>query len=262
MLGLFTKNTTRVLSSHLSVATYATKASKKVAVVLSGCGVFDGSEIHEASYVLAHLTREGVEPLCFAPDIPQLHVINHHKGAPVEKECRNVLTESARIARGNVKPLNLLNESCADAIVFPGGFGAAKNLSDFALKGADCSVNEDVARVLKEFHKARKPIGLCCIAPVLAAKILGNVVLTLGKKDGECWPHSGAIEQAEKMGAKMEFKNVDEIAVDTKNNIITTPAFMFDGKFHEIYDGIGLMIKELVCQIKNSTSIHTCTSYE
>ncbi|GLH13152.1 ES1-like protein, mitochondrial [Gryllus bimaculatus] len=171
-------------------------------------------------------------------------------GAPVEKECRNVLTESARIARGNVKPLNLLNESCADAIVFPGGFGAAKNLSDFALKGADCSVNDDVTRVLKEFHKARKPIGLCCIAPVLAAKILGNVVLTLGKKDGECWPHSGAIEQAEKMGAKMEFKNVDEIAVDTKNNIITTPAFMFEGKFHEIYDGIGLMIKELVCRIK------------
>lgn len=232
-------------------ASYSSHAPK-VAVVLSGSGVYDGSEIHEASSILVHLTREGAVPQCYAPDILQMHVINHRKGSPEEKEKRNVLDESARIARGQVLPLSQLSSSVAQAVVFPGGFGAAKNLSDFAVNGVSCKVNEDVVRVLKDFHKAKKPIGLCCIAPVLAAKVLGNVTITLGRKDdgkGK-WPHAGAIDAASQIGAIVVEKDVNEIAVDDKNLIVTTPAFMYEGQFHEVYNGIGNMIKKVVELIK------------
>lgn len=224
----------------------------KVAVVLSGSGVYDGSEIHETSSILIHLTREGAVPQCYAPDVLQMHVIDHKKGSPEETEKRNVLVESARIARGQVLPLSQLSSSVAQAVVFPGGFGAAKNLSDFAVNGVSCTVNEDVMRVLKDFHKAKKPIGLCCIAPVLAAKVFGNVVITLGKKDdgkGK-WPHAGAIDAACAMGANVVEKDVNEIAFDDKNLIVTTPAFMYEGQFFEIYNGIGNMIKKVVQLIK------------
>uniref|UniRef100_A0A8C0CPZ1 Glutamine amidotransferase class 1 domain containing 3 n=1 Tax=Balaenoptera musculus TaxID=9771 RepID=A0A8C0CPZ1_BALMU len=131
----------------------------RVAVVLSGCGVYDGTELHEASSILVHLSRAGAEVQIFAPDIPQMHVIDHTKGQPSEGETRNVLTESARIARGKITDLAKLSAADHDAAVFPGGFGAAKNLSTFAVDGGDCKVNKDVERVLKEFHQAGKPIG-------------------------------------------------------------------------------------------------------
>ncbi|XP_069677800.1 glutamine amidotransferase-like class 1 domain-containing protein 3, mitochondrial [Periplaneta americana] len=234
-----------------SVAFYSSQGPK-VAVVLSGSGVYDGSEIHEASSVLMHLTRAGAVPQCYAPDIPQMHVINHAKGAPAEGEKRNVLAESARIARGNVLPITELSASSAEAVVFPGGFGAAKNLSDFAVNGSSCKVNSDVERVLKDFRNAKKPIGLCCIAPILAAKVFDKVTITLGKRDdgkGK-WPHASAIDAACDMGANVVDKGVNEIAVDDKNLIVTTPAFMYEGQFHEIYDGIGNMVKKVVELIK------------
>lgn len=237
--------------SGIHTTSYVLQAPK-VAVVLSGSGVYDGSEIHEASSILIHLTREGAVPQCYAPDVLQMHVIDHKKGSPEETGKRNVLVESARIARGQVLPLSQLSASVAQAVVFPGGFGAAKNLSDFAVNGVSCTVNEDVMRVLKDFHKAKKPIGLCCIAPVLAAKVLGNVVITLGKKDdgkGK-WPHAGAIDAASAMGANVVEKDVNEIAFDDKNLIVTTPAFMYEGQFFEIYNGIGNMIKKVVQLIK------------
>lgn len=223
--------------------------SPTVAVVLSGCGVYDGSEIHEASAILVHLSRSGATPVCYAPDIPQMHVIDHGKGSPHEGDTRNVLSESARIARGKVKPLSELSSQSADAVVFPGGFGAAKNLSDFAVKGADCSVISDVQRVIKDFHTAKKPIALCCIAPVLAARVLGDVQLTLGKKDDGTnqWPHGGAIDATATMGAFLVEKEVDGVVVDEKNLIVTSPAFMFDTpSFHLIFDGIGNMIASLL----------------
>uniref|UniRef100_A0A8C0PGT0 Glutamine amidotransferase class 1 domain containing 3 n=1 Tax=Canis lupus familiaris TaxID=9615 RepID=A0A8C0PGT0_CANLF len=138
----------------------APRPGARVALVLSGCGVYDGTELQEAAAVLVHLSRGGAEVQTFAPDIPQMHVVDHTKGQPSESESRNVLTESARITRGKITDLARLSAANHDAAIFPGGFGAAKNLSTFAVDGKDCRVHEDVERVLKEFHKAGKPIGV------------------------------------------------------------------------------------------------------
>ncbi|XP_051762873.1 interferon-induced GTP-binding protein Mx isoform X3 [Ctenopharyngodon idella] len=182
----------------------------KVAVVLSGCGVYDGTEIHEASAILVHLSRGGAEVQMFAPDVSQMHVIDHGKGQPAETESRNVLSESARIARGNITDLAKLSASNHDAVIFPGGFGAAKNLSTFAIDGKDCKVNKDVERVLKDFHKAGKPIGLCCISPVLAARVLPGVDVTVGheEEEGGKWPYAGTTQAITALGAKHTVKEV------------------------------------------------------
>jgi len=220
----------------------------KIAVVLSGCGVYDGTEVHEAAAALAALSRGGAEITMYAPDKDQAHVVDHTKGAEMDQP-RNVLLESARIARGAVKPLSELTADDVDAAVFPGGFGAAKNLSDFGFKGADMTVDPEVSRILSSFHAAGKPLALCCIAPILAAKVLGSngPTLTLGNCGSEDdWPYQGAIEAAKSFGANMELKAVEEVCVDTQNKIVTTPAFMYNGKFHEIQDGVGSMITELM----------------
>jgi enhancing lycopene biosynthesis protein 2 len=224
----------------------------KVALVLSGCGVYDGSEVHEASACLVHLSRSGALVGMFAPDINQMHVVDHTKGAPDEKEARNVLVESARIARGKISALSGLNVGEYDAVVFPGGFGAAKNLSTFAVDGTGCKVNPDVERVLKEFHEAKKPIGLCCIAPVLAAKVLKSVEVTVGsdKEDGGRWPYAGTAGAIQELGAKHVTKKVTEAHIDQKNKIVTTPAFMCETAVHEVFDGIGAMI-DLVVRLTN-----------
>ncbi|KAG7261938.1 hypothetical protein CRUP_006997 [Coryphaenoides rupestris] len=172
----------------------------------------------------------------FAPDVPQMHVIDHQKGQPAE-ESRNVLSESARVARGNITDLAKLSVRNHDAIIFPGGFGAAKNLSTFAVDGPDCKVNEDVERVLKDFHKAGKPIGLCCIAPVLAAKLLPGVEVTVGheEEEGGRWPYAGTAGAIKALGAKHSH-------VDQKNKVVTSPAFMCETQLHLIFDGIGAMV--------------------
>lgn len=138
----------------------------------------------------------------FAPNKPQLHVVNHLTGEPAEKETRNVLVESARIARGDILPLDKLSVTAFDAVIFPGGFGAAKNLSSFALDGASMTVDPEVASVLTQFHAARKPIGLCCIAPVLAARVLPGVSLTVGseEEEGGVWPYAGTAKAIVAMG--------------------------------------------------------------
>ena len=134
---------------------------------------YDGTEIHEASACLAALSRGGADPVVFAPDAAQAHVVDHQTGQEMD-QSRNVLNESARIARCAVKPLSELNANDVEAVVVPGGFGAAKNLSDFGFKGAEMTVNGEVEKVLKEFHQAGKPIALCCIAPIIAAKVFGS----------------------------------------------------------------------------------------
>lgn len=218
-----------------------------VAVVLSGNGVFDGSEVHEASAVLVHLSRAGADVSIYAPDIPQMHVLNHAKGDVAEGETRNVLAESARIARGKISSLAELDATHHDALVFPGGFGAAKNLSSFAVDGVNCTVNKDVEQAIKTFHAAKKPIGLCCIAPVLAAKILPGVEVTVGQdKEDVQWPYAGTAGAVEQMGAKHVNKDVNEIHVDEQNKVVTTPAFMCETNVHEVHDGIGKMIQAVV----------------
>lgn len=229
------------LSLPVNLRAFSTtvSAQAKVAVVLSGCGVYDGSEIHEASACLVHLSRGKAEVDMFAPDENQMHVVNHLTGSPVDGQSRNVLEESARIARGNVKPLNQLLSSQFDAVVFPGGFGAAKNLSTFAVDGTKMKVNKDVERVLREFHSAKKPIGLCCISPVLAANVIKGCQVTIGSDQGT----ASAIEQ---MGAKHINKTVTEAMVDTSEKVVTTPAFMCDAGLHDIFDGIGVMISQVL----------------
>lgn len=217
----------------------------KVGVVLSGCGVYDGSEIHEAVITLLALDRAGAEVLCMAPDIDQLHVVNHLTGEVAEGESRNVLVESARIARGNIVDVKGVTAADFDALILPGGFGAAKNLCDFAVNGPDCSVDPDVARLLKETVQAKKPLGAVCITPALLAKVLGAEIapsLTIGT-DAET---AAAVQ---KMGAAHVECPVRETVVDRENKIVTSPAYMLAGRINEAADGIEKTVKTLLSMI-------------
>lgn len=217
---------------------------KKVAFILSGCGRGDGSEIHESVSCLIHLSRHGVQYRCFAPDKPQADVVNHATGKPAP-ETRNVMVESARISRGEISPLSSLNPDEFDAVVFPGGFGAAKNLCTFARDGDACSVDPDVTRVVKGFHQQKKPIALCCIAPVIAAKVLGSAAggpgceVTIGSD-------AGTAKAIGAMGSRNIDRPVTDAHVDEANRVITTPAYMCDASPHEVFIGIGKMIDAMV----------------
>lgn len=221
--------------------------STQVAVVLSGCGVYDGTEVHEASAVLTHLSRHGAEVAMFAPDKDQMHVIDHTAGAPME-ETRNVLKESARIARGNISALQMLDVEKFDILLIPGGFGAAKNLSSFATKGADMTVDAGLAEIVKKFHADGKAIGMCCIAPTIAAKLIPGVEVTVGgatEEDGK-WPYSGTAGAIEAMGGVHVVTTVDQCHVDSKHKVVTTAAYMCNTAMHEIYDGIGEMVSSVL----------------
>ncbi|KAJ0070107.1 hypothetical protein NL108_002425 [Boleophthalmus pectinirostris] len=239
---LLTLRTIQGLNSHF----YSTEMAKRVAVVLAGCGVFDGSEIHEASAVLVHLSRGGASVNMFAPNIDQMHVINHLKGEP-SQETRNVLEESARLARGNIQDLSKLSVKDHDAIIFPGGFGAAKNLCTWAVQGKDCSVNSEVQAVLQAFRTEGKPIGLCCISPVLAAKVFPGCEVTVGIEKDQKYPNTADTAAAiNQLGCTHVNKSVSESHVDEKNKVVTTCAFMCDAPIHEVFDGIGSMVKDVL----------------
>ncbi len=222
----------------------------KVAVVLSGCGFKDGSEIHESVSVLIHLSRVGAEYRCFAPDKPQAATVNHATGKP-EAHPRNCLVEAARIARGQISPLSTLDVDAFDAVVFPGGFGAATNLCTFAKDGAECSVDPDVVRVIKGFHAARKAIGLVCIAPVLAARVLGTKMggpgctITIGDDPGTA-------KAIAAMGSVNSVKAVAEAAIDRRNRIVSTPAYMCEARPNQVFDGVGRMVDGLIDLVTGS----------
>ncbi|XP_010784676.1 ES1 protein homolog, mitochondrial [Notothenia coriiceps] len=225
---------------------YSSQMAKRVAVVLAGCGVYDGTEIHEASAVLVHLSRGGATVNMFAPNMEQMHVVNHLKGEPSE-EKRNVLVESARLARGNVQDLSKLSVKDHDAIIIPGGFGAAKNLCTWAVKGKDCSVNEEVKAVLQAFHGEGKAIGLCCISPVIAAKVFPGCEVTVGIEKDDKYPNTTDTAAAiTELGCKHVNKSVSESHVDEKNKLVTTSAFMCEAPIHEIFDGIGTMVQDVL----------------
>lgn len=212
----------------------------KVAVVLSGCGVYDGAEINEAVLTLLSLEQQGASYQCFAPDIQQMHVINHLTGEPVDGESRNVLVEAARIARGNVLDLASARASDYDALLVPGGFGAAKNLCNFAVAGAEMEVQPDFLQVARAFHQAGKPIGLICIAPVMAAAICGEGSRCTIGSDPEV---AAAIEA---MGGKHLECPVTEARVDAERKLVTTPAYMLAGSVSEAYAGISDCVKEVL----------------
>ncbi len=213
----------------------------KVGVLLSGCGVYDGAEIHESVLTLLALDRAGAKAVCLAPDAAQRHVVNHLTGQPAEGETRNVLVEAARIARGEVTDLAGFDPSTLDALVLPGGFGAAKNLCDFAFKGADCEVHPEVARIVRAVHAAGKPVGALCIAPVLLAKLLGaeKPRLTIGSDPGT----AAAIG---KMGGEHASCQGGLAVVDEENRLVTTPAYMLDSSISEVSAGIEKLVAELL----------------
>jgi enhancing lycopene biosynthesis protein 2 len=212
----------------------------RVAVVLSGCGVYDGAEINEAVLTLLCLEQQGASYQCFAPDIPQMHVINHLTGEPAKGETRNVLVEAARIARGNIQNLASASVDDFDALLVPGGFGAAKNLSDFAVAGAAMTVQPDFLKLAREFHKLGKPIGLICIAPVMAAAICGEGARCTIGNDAET---AAAIKT---MGGEHLQCPVNEARVDAERKLVTTPAYMLAGKVSEAYSGISACVKEVL----------------
>ena len=217
--------------------------AKRIGVVLSGCGVYDGSEINESVITLLAIDRAGAEAICMAPDIPQLHVINHLTGEPATGESRNVLVESARIARGNIKDLATIQAKDFDALMLPGGFGAAKNLCDFAVSGADCSVNPEVARLVKETYAAQKPIAAVCIAPAVLSRVLGNEnishQLTIGTDEGTA-------EALQAMGSKHIACPVQDFVVDAENKLVTSPAYMLAGSISEAAEGIEKTVQALI----------------
>ncbi len=211
---------------------------KKFAVVLAGSGVFDGAEIHEATMSLYAIKKQGADYDIFAPDVDQHHVVNHITGEQMDQK-RNVLIESARIARGKIKPLSECKTEDYDAILFPGGFGVAKNLCTFAIDGPDCTVNADVEKVMKSMHKAGKPIAALCISPVLVAKILGDVELTIGQdKD--------TATAIEKMGARHKTTDHAEVIIDAKHNVYTTPCYMLDANILQIADGAENIVRAVL----------------
>ncbi|EJM62600.1 isoprenoid biosynthesis glyoxalase ElbB [Pseudomonas sp. NPDC089918] len=213
--------------------------SKKIAVILSGCGVYDGAEIHESVITLLRLDQRGAQVQCFAPDIAQLHVINHLTGEEMP-EARNVLVESARIARGNIKDIREASVEDFDALIVPGGFGSAKNLSNFAVEGAGCSVQPDVLALTEAFAEAGKPVGLICISPALAAKIYGpGVTCTIGND-------ADTAAAMNKMGATHAECAVTDIVEDKARKLVSTPAYMLAQSISEAASGINKLVDRVL----------------
>lgn len=212
---------------------------KTVAVVLSGCGVFDGSEIHEAVSTLLALDLAGARYECFAPNVIQSQVVNHLTQA-VKSEPRNALEEAARIARGKIKDIKEASVAELDAAIFPGGMGTALTLSDYASMGADMTINDDVLRFATEMKNAGKPQGFICISPMLIAKIYGkDVELTIGND-------ATAAENVVKMGGKHVVCTVGQIAVDNNHKVVSTPAYMLANRISEVFTGVSELVKAVL----------------
>ncbi|MDD0996204.1 isoprenoid biosynthesis glyoxalase ElbB [Pseudomonas sp. TNT2022 ID1044] len=213
--------------------------SKKVAVILSGCGVYDGAEIYESVITLLRLDQRGAQVQCFAPNIAQLHVINHLTGEEMP-ESRNVLVESARIARGEIKDIREADAEDFDALIIPGGFGSAKNLSNFAIEGIGCTVQPDVLALTEAFAEAGKPMGLICISPALAAKIYGpGVTCTIGND-------ADTATAMNKMGATHQECAVSDIVEDKARKLVSTPAYMLAQSISEAASGINKLVDRVL----------------
>ncbi|HAG96406.1 MAG: isoprenoid biosynthesis protein ElbB [Pseudomonadales bacterium] len=216
--------------------------AKKVAVILAGCGVFDGAEIYEATLVQLRLDEAGAEFQCMAPNVDQMHVLNHMTGEEMQ-ETRNVLVEASRLCRGEIIDLADANPDDYDAVIVPGGFGVAKNLSSFAVDGPGMSVNEAFLKFVQALHKQGKPVGLVCIAPALAPKLFGDGVrCTLGSNDDD------AAKAVVAMGGAHEQCAVDEISIDEERNLVTTPAYMLAGRISEASAGISKLVEAVLAR--------------
>ncbi len=214
----------------------------KVGVVLAGCGFLDGSEIHEAVLTLLFLDRAGAQVVCMAPDIAQKHVVDHRTFKPTGEQ-RNVLAEAARIARGKIVDIAVVQACDLDGVILPGGFGAAKNLCDFATAGPNATPHAEVARLVRDMHAAKKPIGAVCISPaVVASAFKGSAVhatMTIGED-------AGTASALEAMGAVHVKCPVKEFRVDEANRVVTTPAYMYEARIAEVAVGIEKLVGEVL----------------
>jgi enhancing lycopene biosynthesis protein 2 len=211
---------------------------KRIAVVLAGNGVYDGAEIHEAVLTLWAIDKWGANYQCFAPDMLQAHVVNHITGEDMN-ETRNVLVEAARIARGNIKPLSEYKVDEFDALIFPGGFGAAKNLCTFAFDGTGFKVNTDVQNAVIQTFKEKKPIGALCISPVILARLVQGVKITVGDD-------AGTIEAVESLGAKHVITTHGQILTDETNKVVTTPCYMLNASISQIATGADNLVGKIL----------------
>lgn len=212
---------------------------KKFAVILAGCGHLDGAEIGEAITLLLSIDQHHCEYQCFAPNRPQTEVIDHLTGNKAE-ETRNILSEAARIARGNILPIEQFKADDYDSLLFSGGFGAAKNLCNYAFKGADMEVEPDVARTILDMRSAKKPIGGMCIAPILFARLIKDVCVTLGT-DG-----TSAVDDVFKMGANHVQTEAGDVVADNEMRVFSTPAYMLDASLKDVYDGAYNLIQAII----------------
>lgn len=216
----------------------------KVGIILCGCGYIDGAEIQEAVLTMLAVDKAGAEMVIMAPDIPQKHVVNHLTGNEIPGESRNVLLESARIARGAIRPLKNAPLNELDALILPGGFGAAKNLCDFAFKGAEMSVLPEVEEAIKEVHSQGKPIGFLCIAPVIAARVLGDgkLKLTIGNDPGTA-------KAVNDMGGVHVDCPTDECVIDREHKVVSTPAYMLGPNIAKVSAGIEKLVTAVIGMI-------------
>jgi enhancing lycopene biosynthesis protein 2 len=214
---------------------------KRVGVILSGSGFLDGAEIQEATLTLLFLDRRGAKVTAMAPNVAQMHVVDHAKGQPASGEKRNVLAEAARITRGAIADVKTVKASDLDALILPGGYGAAKNLCTFATEGVKLQVNPDVERLVRDMAADGKPLGFICIAPVIAAKVLGSrkVKLTIGND-----PETAAALNA--LGAVHVDAPVDQIVVDEKNKVVSTPAYMLGPSIAPVSAGIEKLVAAIL----------------
>jgi len=210
----------------------------RFAVILAGCGNKDGAEIHESVLTLLSIDRAGHQYQCFAPDVPQARVLNFLTNEEL-KEKRNVLLESARIARSKIKPLTDFSQENFDILVMPGGSGVAFNLCTFGLDGDRMTVLPQVESSIRAMHKAGKPIGALCISPVIIAHVLKNVNVTFGKDE-----KINAMFQ--KSGTKTTNTDARSIVIDHEQKIVTTPCYMLDARISEVSEGIDKLIQELI----------------
>uniref|UniRef100_A0A3Q3G693 Glutamine amidotransferase class 1 domain containing 3, like n=1 Tax=Labrus bergylta TaxID=56723 RepID=A0A3Q3G693_9LABR len=248
---ILSKQTLTVLSRQptcfVHQGDYGNWGNTNIALVFSGCGWWDGTDVHEGVYTMYHLSRNGARFQMFAPNQQQMHVIDHVKKQPSSGENRNMMMEAARFSHGQgmmqMQDLSKLDVNSFDAVIFPGGHGIIKNLSSFVKDGKDCKLHGDVERILKEFHRSRKPIGLASMAPVLACRVLPSIEVTMGyeRDENTRWGELFASALA------LTFFSY-EAYVDEKNKVVSTPSFMWDTEYHYhyIFDGIGNMVKHVM----------------
>ncbi|XP_011645689.1 ES1 protein homolog, mitochondrial-like [Pogonomyrmex barbatus] len=224
-----------------------------IAVILCGCGRLDGTEISEAISTAIHLRHKDMKPIFYAPDIPLRSVVNHFTREIDTTSPRNALVEAARLARACIKPLCECEACKHGGLIIPGGFGAARTLSNFAEKGTDCTVLPDLEDLIEDFYCEKKPIGTMCIASAIVAKVLKGVTVTLGKDSPKKdWPYADAIKKVKDMGAKIEMQDVKGVTFDKKYGVFSTPAWLYEAAtYSEIHEGIGQLITMLKkCMIK------------